>query len=121
MAVIGSICVACGMPVEHDHYTPHSTNGALEIYRGSDPSTTSPIISFEPEHEWLKQAVALPRDKKLGKEVQKGFVEDAHLRNKEGVCFSILSGEGYSAFMHEECWKMASCPASFFDFALNIM
>ena len=106
MAVIGTNCALCALPVQHDHLVP----GTSWIYRGSRPShEPGGTLVFTPEHAWLEDAVGLRRTGN-GPGRVRGRVEDGYLTDREsGHRGSVVDSEEYVPF-HEACWRAMGAP-----------
>ncbi|MBX3260265.1 MAG: DUF695 domain-containing protein [Labilithrix sp.] len=109
MAVIGTVCALCALPVQHDHYVPEST----WIYRGSSPREELTSI-FTPEHAWLEDAVGLRRAGS-GPARLRGRVEDGRLTDRDsGHRGSVVDSDEYEPF-HEACWRAMGAPEAWTD------
>jgi hypothetical protein len=117
VAVIGTYCEICGLPVQLDHYVP-SPAGGLWIWReGAD--YCEPVIAFGPGHAWLSRAVALCLDQALPAMPMAGTVHDGVLylggRDREagnGVSVSVFPGIDDWIAAHYACWQLAGRPGS---------
>lgn len=114
MGVFSTNCSLCGLPVQHDHYVASEPlfpgmPAMLKIYRGDESPDCwvegeSPF-QFGPEHQWLRQAVAV-----LDQGLQRGFVHD-------GVLTPAAGGEPVwldesDAVLHEACWELSGANAA---------
>lgn len=77
MAVIGTYCEICGLPVQLDHYVDNPAGG-LWIWR-EGAGYCEPAIAFGPGHAWLSRAVALCSDRALATLPMAGTVHDGYL------------------------------------------
>ena len=115
MAVIGTNCALCALPVQHDHHVPEPS----WIYRGSGPSDEpGPSFDITPEHAWLEDAVGLRRAGN-GPGRVRGRVEDGYLTDREsGHRGSVVDSEEYVPF-HEACWRAMGDPELASDAAVG--
>ena len=110
MGVMGSYCIVCGMPTQHDHYVPNESGGYLDIYRAYNrPPNAFP---FGPEHDWLLAAVALASSS--GEPPLFGTVEDGTLTASDADEYRFVAdGRDYCddyAVLHQRCWELAGKP-----------
>ena len=110
MGVTGTSCQICNMPVQQDHYIP--ANGMFMIYRGVPiDRDTEPIFPFGPEHEWLKQAVALRVSPGDEPQVLEGEIHDGWLEGPDGEDgVMVWDGVDERAALHSACWTLAGKP-----------
>lgn len=112
MAVIGTYCEICGLPVQLDHYVPRP-DGGLWIWRDDGSDVCDPAIAFGAEHAWLSRAVALRWDETPPVPVIEGTVHDGYLENAFGVGAGVFPGVDDRGAAHHACWQLAGRPASY--------
>lgn len=111
MAVIGSWCQICGIPVQQDHYV--ELDGMLGIYRGDGHDSFTPAVCFGSEHRWLREAVGLRINTSQSPPIITGLVHDGAFespdesRQPNGF---VWDGLDERAALHEACWTLAGKP-----------
>lgn len=107
MGVFASFCQVCALPLQHTCYVPHE--GMYFIYRGPDSGfegSPTPGFPFGPEHEWLRQAVALRFDPSEEPVVYRGEVQDGELIEGE-IGVDVEDGLGDRIGLHARCWELS--------------
>jgi hypothetical protein len=111
VAVIGTYCGICGLPVQLDHYVDDPAGG-LWIWR-ERADYCEPVIAFGPGHAWLSRAVALCTDETLPAIPMAGTVHDGSLHvGDHGVEVSVLPGIDDWSAAHHTCWRLAGRPGN---------
>ncbi|MBR7834461.1 hypothetical protein KDL01_14395 [Actinospica durhamensis] len=118
MAVIGTYCEICGLPVQLDHYVP-MPGGGFWIWREDDTRSCDPVIEPGPELAWLSHAVALPWDSPepwggnvLPHPVVEGRVQDGCLESADGESVGVFPDIDDHGAAHHACWHLAGRPDS---------
>lgn len=111
MAVIGTYCQICGLPVQHTHYVPTGDPNFLEIYsNAADSSQVEPVLKFGPQNEWLRAGVTLPLSKDPSQPPHHGNFSEGTLELGKEVYF-VGNGLSDLAALHEACWSLAGKPS----------
>ncbi len=123
MAVIGTFCEICGLPVQLDHYVP-MPGGGFWIWREDGPRSCDPVIELGPELAWLSHAVALPWDADDAEDagdasdetrppqpVVEGRVQDGCLEAADGRSIGVFPDIDEHGAAHHACWQLAGRPA----------
>ena len=118
MGVMGTWCQLCGLPVQHDHYVPDGSGHGLKIYRqgsedgGHQWEDNEKPMKFGPEHQWLKDAVAIARDDDDGPAVLHGVAQDGNFEDANGEdSVFVANGDEDAYVFHAVCWKAMGKPA----------
>lgn len=116
MAVFATFCQICGLPVQQDHYVPTEIADHYRIWRGDGDDACDPIITFGPEHAWLRDALGLRTDPErtdLTPTIA-GLVHDGGLEIPGDLYAAFLmEGEGDNRMaLHAACWRLAGEPTS---------
>ena len=111
MAVIGTYCEICGLPVQLDHYVP-MPDGGFWIWRDDGSDHCDPVIAFGAEHDWLSRAVALRWDETLPEPVIEGTVHDGYLEGADGEGAGVFPDIDDRGAAHHACWQLADRPDS---------
>lgn len=110
MGVFGTFCQICAMPTQHNCYVPME-GGMLFIYRGEarpGGEYPMPAFPFGPEHNWLKDAVALRLHPAEDPAVIEGSVDDGFLTSAENEWDAdVEDGVGERAALHMACWQLS--------------
>lgn len=109
MAVIGTYCEICGLPVQLDHYVP-APDGGWWIWRDDGSADCDPVIAFGADHAWLSRAVALPWDETLPEPVVEGAVHDGCLETTDGDEIGVFPDIDDRGAAHYTCWQLAGRP-----------
>lgn len=113
MAVIGTYCEICGLPVQLDHYVDNPAGGLWIWREGAD--YCEPAIAFGPGHAWLSRAVALCSDQALATLPMAGTVHDGYLYlggaghddGSPALGVNVFPGVGGWSAAHHACWRLA--------------
>jgi len=107
MAVVGTRCQICALPVNHDHLV--KLKGAFGIYRGEADEIYKPAFPFGPEHEWLKDSVALRVHERQNPALAEGQIHDGWI-NADVEDSNVYDGRDERAALHRVCWELAGKP-----------
>ena len=118
MAVMGTYCGICGLPVQLDHYVDNPAGG-LWVWR-EGAGYCEPVIAFGPGHAWLSRAVALCSDETLPTMPMAGTVHDGYLylggaaRDDGGyrAGVGVFPGIDDWSAAHRACWQLAGQPGN---------
>ena len=109
MGVFSTYCQICGLPVQQDHYVSLPNEEYFRIWRGDGHDGCEPVITFGPEHSWLRRAVGLRLYDDEPQVVIEGLVHDGVFEGSGSDDF-VMDGLDDRAALHRACWELAGQP-----------